>query len=274
MVAVAEEVGLSFGGHVPADVGIEHALDSGMSTVDHLAGFIEGAASDALTARVEAGESIGLSDLMAELDEDKLRALARRAAASGTYVVPTAYLWENLYGSPDVDERLSQPEMRYVSHGQREAWRAQAGRGPTLAPAVREAFFDARRRMLRYLAEAGAPLLMGTDSPQLFNVPGFALHREIQVMSEAGLSNFQILESGTRNVGRYVAEELGLDGSFGTVAAGQRADLVLLEGNPLDDLGQLSRRAGVMVRGTWVTREEIDEGLARLAAKHASEDEG
>ena len=147
MVAVAEEVGLTFGGHVPADVGIEHALETGMSTVDHLDGFIEGAASDALAARAEAGESVGLPELMADLDENKLMALARRAAEAGTYVVPTAYLWENLYGSPDVDARLSQPEMSYVSHRQREAWRAQAGRGPTLAPAVREAFFDARRRM-------------------------------------------------------------------------------------------------------------------------------
>ena len=61
---------------------------------------------------------------------------------------------------------------------------------------------------------------MGTDSPQMFNVPGFALHREIDVMSQAGLTNYQVLASGTVNVSRYAAGELNRSGSFGTVAVG------------------------------------------------------
>ena len=78
------------------------------------------------------------------------------------------------------------------------------------------------------------------------------------------------IESGTATVSRYVEEHLGLDGSFGTVEEGNRADLVLLGSNPLDDLDNLTDRVGVMVRGRWVPREEIDAGLARLAAKHRS----
>jgi imidazolonepropionase-like amidohydrolase len=100
-------------------------------------------------------------------------------------------------------------------------------------------------------------------------VPGFALHRELGVMAEAGLTNYQILRSGTVTVGRYVRDHLGLDHRFGSVAAGQRADLVLLGSNPLDDLANLTDRVGVMVRGRWVSREELDAGLAALAAKHA-----
>ena len=111
--------------------------------------------------------------------------------------------------------------------------------------------------------------MMGTDSPQMFNVPGFALHREIAVMSEAGMTNQQILESGTVVVGRYVRDHLRLDEDFGTVAVGQRADLVLLGSNPLDDLANLEDRVGVMARGRWVPRADIDAGLAELAAKHA-----
>jgi len=111
---------------------------------------------------------------------------------------------------------------------------------------------------------------MGTDSPQMFNVPGFALHRELNAMAEAGMTNRQILESGTVTVSRYVADHLGLDGNFGAVRVGNRADLVLLGANPLDDLDHLTDRVGVMVRGRWVSRAEIDEGLAQLAAKHRS----
>ncbi len=258
MVAVADEVGLTFGGHVPAAVGIEHALATGISTVDHVDGYLEGASAGSGDPNV----------VLQTLDEDRMRALARQTAETGAYVVPTMYLWENLFSKPNSDAVLAQPEMRYVSEAQRNAWRNQNAGGPDLAPAVVDGFLDARKRMLRYLVEAGAPLLMGTDSPQLFNVPGFALHRELAVVADAGISNYTVLESGTRNVARYVAEVLGQEADFGVVAEGLRADLVLLEANPLDDLANLTERAGVMVRGRWVPRSEIDAGLAALAAKH------
>ena len=162
--------------------------------------------------------------------------------------------------------------MKYVSSGQRDTWRRQAAPGPRGAPHVVRAFLDVRNRILKDLADVGASIMMGTDSPQMFNVPRFALHREIAVMSEAGMTNQQILESGTVTVGRYVREHLRTDEDFGTVAPGQRADLVLLGSNPLDDLDNLKDRVGVMVRGMWVSRAEIDSGLAALAAKHAGQE--
>lgn len=258
MVRVADELGLTFGGHVPAAVGVEHALATGISTIDHVDGYLQAAAGGV-------GNPIAIVE---QLDEGAMRALARRTAEAGAYVVPTMYLWENLYSKPNSDVMLSQPEMQYVSEQQRNAWRNQNAGGPDLPAAVVDEFLDARKRMLRYLVEEGAPLLMGTDSPQLFNVPGFALHRELAVVRDAGLSNYAILESGTRNVARYVDEVLGQPADFGVVATGMRADLVLLEDNPLDDLDHLTGRVGVMVRGRWVSRAEIDAGLAELAARH------
>ena len=151
----------------------------------------------------------------------------------------------------------------------REGWRRQASGGPRAGPEALEAFFSLRKRILKELADSGVGVLMGTDSPQMFNVPGFALHRELRVMAESGMTNHQILESGTVAVGRYVREHLGIDHAFGTVAVGQRADLVLLGSNPLEDLENLTDRLGVMVRGEWVSRAEIEAGLAALAAKHA-----
>jgi len=110
---------------------------------------------------------------------------------------------------------------------------------------------------------------MGTDSPQMFNVPGFALHRELQVMAESGLTPYQVLESGSKNVGTYVATDLKKPGNFGTITVGNRADLVLLDANPLENLANLTRRSGVMVKGRWVPRAEIDKGLESLRAKYA-----
>jgi imidazolonepropionase-like amidohydrolase len=270
MVAVAREVDLPFGGHVPAEVGIVHALETGQSTVDHIDGYLEASISDELLAEAEAsGMQIGVGAMLRNLDERKMRDLARLTREAGAYVVPTHYLWENLYLARDADAFLELPEMAYVSPGQRAAWKNQNMGGANLTAEEARLFTDARDRMLRILVEEGAPLLMGTDSPQLFNVPGFALHRELAEIEEAGVDRYTILQSGTRNVGRYVEDVLGLDGNFGTIAAGQRADLVLLEANPLEDLTHLTERAGVMVRGRWVDAEEIERGLAEIAARHA-----
>ncbi len=269
MVAVAEEVGLTFGGHVPADVGLVHAIETGMSTIDHLDGYVQAVASDDVVAQVNTGQPISLERLVEGVDEGKIDEIVSLTVEHDVYVVPTMYLWENLYGTEDPEPFLSQPEMVYVSAQQRDAWRRQAAGSPRGSAEAVRAFLDVRDRILGALADAGAPIMMGTDSPQMFNVPGFALHREIDEMAEAGMSNQQILESGTVAVGRYVREHLGLDEDFGTIVPGQRADLVLLGSNPLADLDNLTDRVGVMVRGHWVTREEIDVGLAALEAKHA-----
>ena len=274
MAAVAEEVGLTFAGHVPADVGLVHALESGMSTVDHLDGYVQAVASDEVVSQVNTGQPISLEGLVGGVDESKIQEVVQLSLDHDVYVVPTMYLWENLYGTADPEPMLALDEMQYVSRAQRDAWRRQAAPGPRGTPEVLEAFFDLRKRILKELADAGVGILMGTDSPQMFNVPGFALHRELSVMADAGLTNQQILTSGTATVSRYVEDHLGLDGSFGTVEEGNRADLVLLGSNPLDDLDNLTDRVGVMVRGRWVPREEIEAGLARLAAKHRGISDG
>lgn len=267
MVEVAQAAGLTYSGHVPADVGLVHAIETGMSTVDHLDGYIQAIVSDDVQAQVSAGP-ISLGGLARGFDEAKLEEIIAMTIEHDVYVVPTQYLWRNLYGAPDADAMLMQPEMRYVSPETRDGWRRRAGggRGPADEVAL---YLGLRDRILKALSDAGAGILMGTDSPQLFNVPGFALHRELAVMSEAGMSNYEILKSGTVTVGEYVASHLGLDGNFGTVAPGQRADLVLLGSNPLDELANLFDRVGVMVRGRWVSREEIDAGLEALAVKNA-----
>lgn len=256
MVEAAADVGISYGGHIPEDVGIYHALDTDMKTIDHLDGFVE------VTRRDDADTSSSAATYRAT-DPEKLRELTERLAAEEVWLVPTQYLWNNLMGRVDIDSVLSLPEFEYVSPRQREAWRNQGEGGQSSAEAS-EALAEMREEFLRAAHEAGAAILMGTDSPQLFNVPGFALHRELPLMVEAGMSPYEVFVSGTRNVADYVEQALGQDGDFGTVAPGQRADLVLLSGNPLEDVENLQARAGVMVRGRWIPGEEIDRRLEEI----------
>ncbi|WP_456426272.1 amidohydrolase family protein [Rhodocaloribacter sp.] len=251
MARTAHEVGIRFGGHVPADVGLRHALEMGQETFDHLDGYVEYLGGDA--GPVDA----------AALDE-----VARLTREAGAWVVPTMALWEYLYGTADPEALRGYPELRYLPRRQVEAWaqsyerRLRSGR---IDPAAARNVIANRMRVLEALHRAGAGILMGTDSPQLYSVPGFSLHRELERMTAAGMTPYEVLRTGTYNVGEYFN---GKD-TFGVVAVGRRADLVLLDGNPLEDLDHLRRPAGVMVRGRWVPAEEIEARLAGIAAANA-----
>ena len=205
-----------------------------------------------------------------------LSCLARKTKEAGTWNVPTMFLWESFFAPGSPEEWAKRDEMKYAPKQWVNNWinqkrqRIQQDTQNGVSPADAALHISLRRKMLKALVDEGAPLLMGTDSPQMFNVPGFALHRELQVAVDAGLTPYQVLQSGTRNVGRYVAQDLKQDGNFGTVTPGSRADLVLLNSNPLSSLRNLTDRAGVMVKGRWISRAEIDKGLADLAAKYAS----
>lgn len=238
IATTARELGIPWGGHVADAVGLEHALEAGQATIDHLDGYLEVAGDD--------GERI---------DE-----LARATRAAGAWVVPTMALWEHAFlGAGTLEELRAFPELRYVPAQWVENWTNQLRRirsnQSDLEDLARTR--ELRRRLLRALAEAEAGILLGSDAPQIFSVPGFSLHREMQIMAEAGLTPYQILRSGTRDVAAY----LGALDEFGTIAVGRRADLILLDANPLDDIANLRRRAGVMIRGHWLPEAEIRRRL-------------
>jgi len=275
IVRTANEVGFTWAGHVPAAVGLPHALAARQSTVDHLDGILEMSTPAAMQERLRAG-GVPFQELVDAVDPSRFPAIAQQLTAANVWNVPTMLIWENLFTQARAPEEMAQwSEMKYVSRQQvagqvnqkKNMLQQQQSQG--LTPGNTARFIELRRQALKALADAGAPLLMGTDSPQLFMVPGFALHRELGIVAAAGLTPFQIYSSGSRNVARYVSEHLKQDGRFGTIAIGNRADLVVLDANPLQSVENLTQRAGVMVRGRWVSREEIDRGLAELAARYA-----
>jgi imidazolonepropionase-like amidohydrolase len=276
MVRASREVGITWAGHVSAQIPVEHVLDTKQSTIDHLDGYIEAAASDEAKRKIASPtEQITLPEVWRTVTDERLKELAAKTKAAGTWNVPTMFLWESFYGPGSPEDWSTREEMKYAPRQWITNWtnqkrqRIQLDAQNRIAPADAALFISLRRRMLKALADAGAPLLMGTDSPQMFNVPGFALHRELQVAVEAGLTPYQVLESGSKNVGLYAARDLRLDGNFGTVEVGRRADLVLLDANPLVNVANLAKRAGVMVNGRWVPKSEIDAGLAAIAARYA-----
>jgi len=118
-------------------------------------------------------------------------------------------------------------------------------------PEVAALAIEIRRKLILELHRAGAGLLLGSDSPQVFNVPGFSLHRELGLMVAAGLTPFEALRAGTANVAQF----LGLN--TGVIETGREADLVMLDSNPLEDIASTRRIHGVMVRGRWYSAADI-----------------
>ena len=274
IVRTANEVGITWAGHVPPAVGLRHALASKQSGIDHLDGFLEAATPDSVFAKLQAQQPLLLH--INSVDPSRFPAIANEIKRAGSWQVPTMLVWENLNTQAMTPEQMAAwPEMKYIARQQLQNYVTQKTnqlnnlRNNGISPETSARYLTLRRQAMKALADAGAPLMMGTDSPQLFMVPGFALHRELGILVEAGLTPYQLYESGAKNVARYVADVLKQDGRFGTVAVGNRADLVLLDANPLQSVTNLTKRAGVMVRGRWVSSAEIDKGLAELAAKYA-----
>lgn len=257
----ANELGIRFAGHVPSDVGVPDALGAGIGTIDHLDGYMQTLISPTEDPSGGLGGFFGLL-LAAIADETRIREIAEATAAAGVWVVPTEALFEHTTNDVPPKDMGNWHEMKYVSQPTVKQWIEQKREllnDPAVTPELTARAIELRRKLILQLHRSGAGLLLGSDSPQRFNVPGFALHRELEYLVAAGLTPFDALRTGT--VGP--AEFFGVENEAGTISVGNVADLVLLDQNPLIDIKNIKRVHGTMLRGRWVDRPEIDAILAR-----------
>ncbi len=210
-------------------------------------------------------EHAPLPRFVATTDEER-KALFERFKSRGIVFVPTLVnATESFLVPADRAEAIvNDPEGRidfrrkYVSEHLLADWREQVGerRGP-IPDALRRLFEDAQRK-LRELHEAGVRILPGTDAAVLLNYPGFMLHIELQRFVELlGMTPEEALLSATR----YSAEFLGVDDEVGTIEVGKRADLVLLDANPLEEISRTNHINAVVSRGRFYDKQGIEELL-------------
>lgn len=266
LVETAREVGIPWAGHVPADVGLDRALEARQASVDHLDQYTEAIVADGTDITTSFFFGVNLAGYV---EERRIMEVAERTAAAGVWNVPTQSLIENVLLPDDPAEMATRPEMRYMSPETVATW-VERKKGfleaELYSAELAQRFVEVRRRLIKALSDAGAPILLGSDAPQIFQVPGFSLLHELRLMVASGLTPYEALRAGTYNVALYFD---ALD-EFGTVEEGKMADLVLLEANPLDDVANVARRVGVMVRGRWVSADEIEGRLEEIAASHGN----
>jgi len=273
IIEAAAQARMPVAGHVSPHVGLKRSLDAHQWSIEHLTGYFEWLQSDRSPFRAENDHEtfahpahlLAKRQALADwVDETRISQVAAATAKAGTWNVPTLVAWRNMTPSTDLDAAWKRPNMNYATAMLREWWKNSDNRSAHGEAAYTPDDWAAKRRgdalrakIVSALRNAGARLLVGTDTPHPFVLPGFSVHEELSNFVSTGMSPYEALKAATVDV----AEFMGVPGEFGVIKRGARADLILLEDNPLDNVRNTSRIGGVMVRGHWLSREALHRGL-------------
>lgn len=285
-LAIADEsrrLGIPFAGHVPLSISAREASDGGQKSIEHLfnVGFACSSREDELMRRKaqamasdESGERrrlrrAYLRDVLDTFSAARCDDLFRTFVRNGTWMCPTL-IQRRAFALPD-DTLTTDSARRFIPLSERALWDPKQDRriqGREDEDREIERAFHARDvGLVAPMRSAGVRFLAGTDAGDVFSIPGSSLHRELELLVEAGLTPMDALQAATRNAAEY----LGESASAGTIEAGKRADLVLLDANPLSDIRNTRSIAAVVLGGRWLDRAALDKILAdaALAAEHS-----
>ena len=254
-------------GHVPSNLGIDAALGRQVLIVH---------AEEFLYSYFQFHRDLPTDP--AEIDR-MVQDISRRTAKSGTWVSPTLSVFRQIiFQAAGVDALLQRPEMQYMPRHLTTGEAVGAsnfGWYPPDNPYVKRwppekiphlhVQYSIMQRLTAGLRDAGVPLLAGTDPFVPCVIPGFSMKDELEQLYEAGLSPYEVLQTATSNAARF----LGTSDEVGTVTKGKRADLLLLNADPLENVDNTFQQEGVMLRGKWFSKDELQRDLV-LAVKASS----
>jgi imidazolonepropionase-like amidohydrolase len=246
-ITAARQLGMPSSGHIPLSVGFDSILTYGMDGFEHL-------------------DKIVYQAFGHTFDTLKIPEVAARIRASGMWVTPTLESMVQLakIGSGRFDSLMARPEALASPAATREFWTTVSVRlkgNRTYPPELPYGPWTAMQfRLAHALAEAGVPMMSGTDLPNAVLVPGYSLLRELDVMVEAGIPRIKVLEATTSAPARFMRQA----SSWGTVAQGAEATLLLVDGDPRESFSVLANPAGVVLRDSFLDRKTL------AAMRHAS----
>jgi imidazolonepropionase-like amidohydrolase len=268
--AIAEEArkqGIPFVGHVPDSIRAAEASNAGQKSFEHLIGIFEGS-SPLEDEFIRGTKSEG--KFLATYDPARAAALFTLLAKNQTWQCPTL-VWERGGNLIDETDFAHDTRARYVPASWKDVtWKRFTDQiehdFDTDDLATRKRFVEKELEVVNSMHQAGIPFLAGTDTPPgVFIFPGFSLHEELQRFVAAGFTPMEALQTATLNPVRF----LGMEDRLGTIEKGKLADLVLLDANPLEDIGNTQKIAAVVLNGRYFSRADLDKMLAgvEIAAK-------
>lgn len=244
IMAEAKQRDIAVVGHGVRAVGLERGFASGQALVVHAEEYL-------------------YTDLRRSIDTMNIAGVVAFTKKHGAYVLPNLSAYEAMtlqWGRPAVlDTFLQRPEVQYMPQYWVDDWRSRdyVKRRGSIAP---------QNEFLKILTlamqRAGVKLLTGTDSPGIPGMTaGASIHDELRLLVAAGLTPYEALVAATRNAGEFAAQHFRAQDRFGIIAPGQRADLVLVAANPLEDITALRQPIAVMARGNWLEQADLQQLL-------------
>jgi imidazolonepropionase-like amidohydrolase len=265
--AIADEArkqGIPFEGHVPDSVRASEASNAGQKSLEHLIGIFEG--SSPLEAEfLKGAKSPG--KFLATYDPARASALFALLSKNHTWQCPTL-VWERGGNLIDEADFAHDARAKYVpAYWKDVTWKRFTDQiiheFNTDDLATRKRFVEKELKVVNAMHRAGIPFLAGADTPPgVYVFPGFSLHEELQRFVAAGFTPMEALQTATLNPAKF----LGMEDRLGTIEKGKLADLVLLDGNPLDDIRNTQKIAAVIVNGRYLSRSDLDKMLAGVEA--------
>jgi len=286
--AIADESkkqGIPFEGHVPDSVTLEEASDAGQMTVEHLTGVLAACSSREADLLKSAQETVAATNAgqsssprfsgpefrarqtlaLETYSPQKAQAVFGELKKNHTLQCPTLTILRSMAYSDD-PSFTNDPRLKYIPRDIVSSWDPKAD--PFLKKktaedwAVSKKVFSKDLEVVGAMERAGVGILAGTDTLNPYCLPGFSLHDELGLLVQSGLTPLQALQAATLNPARF----MGRENELGTVATGRIADLVLLEANPLEDIGNTRKISAVVFGGKFFSRASLDEMLTKIEA--------
>ncbi|WP_339657625.1 amidohydrolase family protein [uncultured Maribacter sp.] len=265
-IAIAErskERNIPFAGHVPISISIWDAVAAGQQSIEHLDGILEGCSTNDKILSAPLKERFNIkwtNTLLDSFEPALLDSLANYLAKSETWLSPTLIVLRNTANLDDPD-LIKDPRLAYIPEFIRERWNPvndfRFKNNKTEYFEIGRKKFQLQLSFIKALEKAGVKMIVGTDYPNPYCFPGFSLHDEMQLMVKAGLTNAATLKCATYNPALF----MGKEDEFGTVEVGKKASLILLDGNPLENITNTERISSVFLRGRYLDRNKLDELL-------------
>ncbi len=255
----ASNLNSSWGGHISSDVGVIDSIKAGQATIDHLDGFMETMAANK-NGKLPKQDFFGLFASI-QVDAKDVTKLVKPIANYPFAVVPTETLMHNFVG--DIKPITDNPAHQWMPQNIVNGWkssRANFWNSDAVTQERAKHYLKMRALLINEFQQQGVPILLGSDAPQVFNVPGDSTHRELELMVNSGLSPLQALQTGTLNVNQFYAGKHPV----GKIEKGLRADLVLLNDNPLLNISNTRKIYAVVVAGKLLNRNKLDGMLKML----------
>jgi len=277
-VATAKELGMYSAGHIPYAVGLEEALAEGIDEIAHveelLFAFIEYDRKQQLPpdAWLEylIQSAMQQFDLVSGFNEaefalqhtDTMQQIVEQLNINGTPIDTTMVVDDVIQQKMfKLEAFIARPESGFLPPAYLDLLRSGQEKHQLQFAGIKNLAiykYEIDRWLLRELHHSGILLILGTDSGVLAVVPGFSIHDELRILVENGFSPYEAIATGTVNAAKVIEAMVG-DGNFGTIEVGQRADLILVNNNPLEDVANIKDIRGVMAAGRWFSKEELDQ---------------